>query len=134
LLDPDVPLRVAHANVHSKVFEDEVVILDMGTGTYHSLRGGGVGIWELVLEQSTPATVVAAFTGDDIAAEVDAALAQLVAAGVVVADPTIDAGAPPVASRPFAPVEIETFTDMQDVLLLDPIHEVDEAGWPHALP
>ena len=26
---------------------------------------------------------------------------------------------------------IEKFTDMQELLLLDPIHEVDEKGWPH---
>ena len=24
----------------------------------------------------------------------------------------------------------ERFTDMQDLLLLDPIHDVDETGWP----
>ena len=30
-----------------------------------------------------------------------------------------------------API-LQKYTDMQDLLLLDPIHEVDEAGWPHA--
>jgi hypothetical protein len=25
---------------------------------------------------------------------------------------------------------LQKFTDMQDLLLLDPIHEVDESGWP----
>ena len=44
----------------------------------------------------------------------------------------------PVASgdeRPafVAPV-ISKFTDMEDLLLLDPIHEVDEMGWPHRKP
>ena len=29
---------------------------------------------------------------------------------------------------------LQKYSDMQDLLLLDPIHEVDEAGWPHALP
>ncbi len=29
-----------------------------------------------------------------------------------------------------APV-LESFTDMQDLILLDPIHEVDAAGWPN---
>jgi len=28
-----------------------------------------------------------------------------------------------------APV-LHSYTDMQDVLLLDPIHDVDETGWP----
>jgi hypothetical protein len=43
------------------------------------------------------------------------------------------------ASTPLAPIALwpedslrfERFTDMQDLLILDPIHEVDdEAGWP----
>jgi hypothetical protein len=25
---------------------------------------------------------------------------------------------------------IETFSDMQEILLLDPVHDVDKAGWP----
>jgi hypothetical protein len=25
----------------------------------------------------------------------------------------------------------EKYSDMQEMLLLDPIHEVSEAGWPH---
>ncbi len=37
---------------------------------------------------------------------------------------------PPAASRP----ALQKFTDLQDLLMLDPIHEVDERGWPHARP
>ena len=29
---------------------------------------------------------------------------------------------------------LEKFTDMADLLLLDPIHEVDESGWPNIPP
>ena len=29
---------------------------------------------------------------------------------------------------------LQKYSDMQDLLLLDPIHEVDEMGWPNALP
>jgi hypothetical protein len=32
-----------------------------------------------------------------------------------------------------APV-LEKYTDMQELLLLDPIHDVEEAGWPKARP
>ena len=32
-----------------------------------------------------------------------------------------------------API-LHKYTDMQDLLLLDPIHEVDEAGWPSVKP
>jgi hypothetical protein len=32
----------------------------------------------------------------------------------------------------FIPPKLRKYTDMQDLLLLDPIHEVDEQGWPIA--
>jgi hypothetical protein len=28
---------------------------------------------------------------------------------------------------------LNKYTDMQDLLLLDPIHEVDERGWPNSV-
>ncbi len=34
---------------------------------------------------------------------------------------------------PFADPQLHTYTDMQEFMLVDPLHEVDEAaGWPHA--
>ena len=39
----------------------------------------------------------------------------------------------PVGGRvPFEAPSFTTFTDMQDIILLDPVHEVDARGWPHA--
>lgn len=32
--------------------------------------------------------------------------------------------------RPWEPLTYEVYTDMQDLLLFDPIHEVDNSGWP----
>jgi hypothetical protein len=32
----------------------------------------------------------------------------------------------------FKPPLVNKYTDMQDLLLLDPIHEVDEKGWPES--
>ena len=30
----------------------------------------------------------------------------------------------------FTTPTLEIFSDMQDILLLDPVHDVDERGWP----
>lgn len=43
---------------------------------------------------------------------------------------TSHAAAGHAAAEPFEPPVLEQYTDMQDLLLLDPIHEVDEQGWP----
>ena len=33
---------------------------------------------------------------------------------------------------PFVTPRLERYTDMQDIILLDPVHKVDSQGWPHA--
>jgi hypothetical protein len=33
---------------------------------------------------------------------------------------------------PFEMPKLSKYTDMEDLLALDPIHEVDEMGWPNA--
>jgi hypothetical protein len=139
-LEQDVPLRVASANVHSKVFDDEVVVLEMKSGTYFSLRGAGVDIWQLVERNATAARIHDALEQRydapraEIAEAVTALLNDLVEGRLIVADPSVEPAEAPeeVAEKaPFSAPQIERFTDMQELLLLDPIHEVDDTGWPH---
>jgi len=32
--------------------------------------------------------------------------------------------------QPFSAPVLNAYTDMEELLLLDPIHDVDQAGWP----
>lgn len=139
-LDRDAPLRAASANVHSKVFDDEVVILDMKSGTYFSLRGSGVDVWKLIEANASVAMISEALgeryeaPSSEIATALDSLLGELAESGLVVADTSLDPSRPAaqaVEKVPFAAPQIERFTDMQELLLLDPIHEVDDSGWPH---
>jgi len=41
---------------------------------------------------------------------------------------------PPAGRPPFVKPILQKYTDMADLLLLDPIHEVGEQGWPHPAP
>jgi hypothetical protein len=38
------------------------------------------------------------------------------------------------AKPSFNPPLLNKYSDMQELLLLDPIHDVDEAGWPKPVP
>ncbi len=135
-----VPLRVAGSSIHSKTFDDEVVVIDMASGLYFSLRGSAVDAWAMVEAGAAPEDIAAAIAGryeGDAAAIVPAVmdfLDVLQGHGLVVADAALERAAPAAASPrgPFAAPQLERFTDMQDLLLLDPVHEVSEAGWPHA--
>ena len=68
---------------------------------------------------------------------------HLRAEDLIVAQPTADADASHWPSNviasagqllPVEPPVLHKYTDLQDLLLLDPIHDTDEAGWPVAEP
>jgi hypothetical protein len=139
-LDRHTPLRVASVNVHGKTFDDEAVILDLRSGTYFALRGSAVDVWELVERNASRARITAALadrydgSSAEIARAAETLLDELAEADLIAADSSIEPGDVSLqgeARSPFPAPEIERFTDMQELLLLDPIHEVDETGWPH---
>lgn len=51
---------------------------------------------------------------------------------MVPADPGCSApeAVPPAVRAPYARLALTKYTDMQELLLLDPVHEVDDEGWP----
>ena len=138
--------RVNEPNVVYEAFDEEIVLVNLETGNYYSVRGTGPAIW-MELARGRGATEIvdtlqARYRGDpepmaaaiaDFARSlIDAELLVDAANGVAVAAPE------PVAEvadkLPFEPPVIESYADMQDLLMLDPIHDVDTAGWPVANP
>ncbi|MEO5760505.1 MAG: PqqD family protein [Mesorhizobium sp.] len=127
-------------NFAFEVFADEIVVLDVTEGTYFALGGWAVEIWpalaarqpvELIADAISQRYGVSTFV---IADE----LAQLVAK---LKDETILRDAEPADERmaladvpssgDFRPLSFEKHVDMQDLLTLDPIHDVDpQKGWP----
>jgi hypothetical protein len=128
--------------VHEK-FGDETVILNLESGCYYSAQDTSSVIWNLVSEGCSQADILrrlhSEYSGDDaeIVAGTAQFLDQLVAEGLVEARSAPD---PDVAhlngvgtsDKAFSTPLLQKYTDMEEMLLLDPIHEVDDAGWPTA--
>lgn len=122
-----------------EVFDDEVVVLDVTEGTYYACGGWIVDVWG--------ALTTGAFTGrivNDVsshfgiaAVEVERQLSDFTAK-LVKETILLDAeaiknpeGAVAFSARAFQPASFEKHADMQDLLTLDPIHDVDlKKGWP----
>ena len=136
--------RVNSPQVISETVGGETIIVNLATGHYFNLQGTAVDIWDGVVREEPTEAIVAglagryAAAGAEIEEEVDRLLTELAGAELVV--PEEDAATPPVSSAsppegrdlpPFTPPTFTTFTDMQDIILLDPVHEVDARGWPH---
>jgi hypothetical protein len=139
--------RVNEPQVVHQTVDEETVIVDLGTGSYFSLRGSAQVIWS-ALERGldVPAVVDAVggrFEGspDEIGPLVESFVSKLAedrlivgldGRGTTVAPPP-DAASRSVDRPAFEAPVIERFDDLQDLILLDPVHEVsEEQGWPHA--
>ncbi len=137
--------RINEPAVIAEVIDGEAVIVNLDSGAYYSLRDAGCAIWSRVAAGMALNEAAAALAGEYAASEaviqgaVHDLAAQLQAEQLLV---PLDAAAPAPLPAPArqsvgqrlqfqAPV-LEKFTDMADLLLLDPIHEVEEQGWPHA--
>jgi Coenzyme PQQ synthesis protein D (PqqD) len=136
-----MPFYKKKSSVVHERFDDETVIVNLDTGCYFSIDGAGDTIWALVVEGLSQADAVARlcaiYDGDKavIRAETDEFLARLVEEKLI--EPTdVSAGGVPQAAagppKPWAAPTIQKYTDMEEMLQLDPIHEVDEMGWPQA--
>lgn len=139
-----VRFRVNHPQVINETIDGEAIMINLVTGSYYSLDSVGGEVWGLV-EQSLSVDDIVTELGrryeasdDAIRSAVENLLDQLHREQLVEHDhappssPSAPTEPPPAARVPFRAPRLEKFTDMQDLILLDPVHEVDSRGWPHA--
>lgn len=136
--------RVNSPQVISETVGGETIIVNLTRGHYFSLQGTAVDVWQALERGEAPETIVVELeqryeAGDgEIGAAVNKLIEDFLAAELVVADgdgaPTAAAPLAEAAAErvPFVTPSFSAFTDMQDIILLDPVHEVDTRGWPHA--
>ncbi len=128
--------------IASEDFGDEVIIVNMAQGNYYSLRDTGAFIWQGVAANLSTTALTDRLTTHYAIGEaeapgiIDAFLKQLATESLLLpADPPASNSTEPVPAvgekRPFVVPLLEVFTDMQDLLLVDPIHDVNaDTGWP----
>jgi hypothetical protein len=129
-------------NIMHETIDNEVVVVNLDKGTYYSFDGAGGRIWEWLGEGLSlvglVAKVAANYSGEreQIAEAVDRFLGQLTAEQLlnvesVDAEPAADDGAAGTDAPAFVEPTVQKYSDMEALLLVDPIHEVDEeSGWP----
>ena len=144
----DLPkfVRINAPNVVSEHFEREVVVVNLESGCYFSLLGSAPTIWHQLeagatriddlLEEVSQGYDCTGFEERELTASF---LKQLLDQALIVptelTEQFIEESKPSLDTPPqFEPPVLEVFTDLQDILLLDPIHDVDDAGWPVAAP
>jgi hypothetical protein len=138
-VDATTPLTINGPSVIFDVQGNEAVIIDLTTGRYFRLDGPSTALWQQFVAPSSPAKVLDTCTTPEALRPVlDGIVADLIGRGLLrVANGTHEQANAAVNATPwqFNGFTLEEFTDLEDILGLDPIHEVDpDKGWPHAAP
>ena len=140
--------RIDPQKVIYEVIDGEAIIIQLELGNYYSLAGSGPEILELLGSgHSTDAICDVLSERHSVDRnEIDGAVANLI--DQLVSERLLESNGdspPAAAARARAPVPaqgtegfrvpvLEKYTDMQDFLLVDPIHGVGEDGWPSPKP
>jgi hypothetical protein len=136
--------RVDEPKVISETFENEIVAINFDSGSYYGMTKAAIEVWRLLKQGASAETMVRHLASlydaepAAIAEANDRFLARLREQELIVETEAEEAAGgteyPQNARRPWEPPELSVYEDMQDLLLLDPIHEVDETGWPARKP
>ncbi|HUN21892.1 MAG TPA: PqqD family protein [Anaerolineales bacterium] len=131
--------RISTPEVAHETLDGESVIVNLESGFYYSLRNVAAVIW-LWLEQSCGTTQMITtlaehyqLTEDTIVTDFSPFIRKLTQEKLITEIAESSGAMPDTSLLPptyLRPV-LEKFGDMQQLLLLDPIHEVAEEGWPH---
>ena len=140
--------KINTPHIVHEIFDDhEAAIINLKSGNYYSLDPVGAFVWAHIESGATVGEVVEEVLGRyeaspaEVSREVGRFLQTLEQEELIVrySDTVpkpdgrrvkigIDGNGEKIA---FTLPVIERYNDMQELLLLDPIHEVDDTGWPN---
>jgi len=148
-MDSVLRFTINRPKVIYEVLDGELVMINLETGNYYTMDQVGADIWTMVEHGESVSQIISGLADrykvseEQVTQAVNEFIAELVVEELVVRDhqaikrnfqnATYDkahsAGDEKelVFSSPF----LQKYSDMKELLLLDPIHEVDEAGWPN---
>ncbi len=141
-------LRINTPKIVHETIDGETVILNLDNGNYYSLLGLGAQIWGYI-DSGVPVCGIVekvkcdyAGNGTDVDGAVEKFVSELCQEGLTIGHEApanegfqwpAETGSPDANGDKelFSAPILNKYSDMQDLLLLDPIHDVDEeAGWP----
>ncbi len=139
-------VKVNDPHVVHETLDGETILLNLRKGLYYSLNDSGSALWDYIQLTGDSGAAIDLLTEDsredqdNVVSSVNRFLNELIEEELLVAGkrtgPVSQTEVNSIAERlksfavDFFPPEMSKYTDMQDLLLLDPIHDVEEEGWP----
>lgn len=129
---------IASKDIVFESFDGDAVVLDLSTGKYFGFSDSGSRIWQALSSGVSAHALVGQSAGGATIgmAELEGFISQLLEFGLLA--PLADTPAQPVSADRLAelaqtsePIKVEVHDDLADLIIVDPIHEVEEPqGWP----
>jgi hypothetical protein len=140
----DQRFRLGGPGVVHETVDEETIIVNLDTGSYYDLNATGACIFQGLARSASVAEIVSdlekTYGIDPTRASVDVQklVAQLLDEQLIVSAidgngqvrPEDGPGPAAAGTRSYIAPALGKHTDMQELLLLDPVHDVDETGWP----
>jgi len=124
--------RIDESRISHNRFDDEIIAVDLASGSYFSMHGTAAEIWRMI--ESGPASgasIAAAFGQQSSTAisEIQAFLTSLEAKRLLRA--VDDPACATTTSLAYSLPVLEEFDELRELLLADIVHDTDDAGWPN---
>jgi len=137
--DVDRRFAVSVPDVVHELVDGELVIVNLKNGKYFSLDGAGADCWQLLITASPLAVVIEslaqayAVPGEQIEAHFLTLVDQLLREELIVPaeashlEAASAAPPPSLVGGEFVPPELKIYTDMEELLLVDPVLGSDDS-------
>ena len=133
----DISYQLNHPPCIQEVLQEDAVVIDLDTGTYHNLREFSATIWSLIIDAQPLSHIISSIDASDANKSLFTICLQdfvqtLLAKKLIrLCDTANDKAIDVMVLPDNYSLVCESYTDMQEMLLLDPIHDVDDTlGWP----
>lgn len=140
-------LKINTPYVVHETIEGETIAMNLRDGNYYSFDGIGPAIWDMISETVPYPEMIRILTeathhsAEEIAVLASSFINELAENDLIIVSDIADNEAhlrdknPMQFGEKYAGLEpkkpvFHRYSDMQDILLLDPIHDVDAVGWP----
>ena len=144
-----INFKVKTPDVVFEIYDTEIVLINLDNGNYYSITDTAAEIFDSITQDRSKDDIINKiinkYEGEigEIVTSIDSFLKALLKDDLIIQEEK-NIGNSPFQNEKittwnteeekllFKPPVLNRYTDMQDLLLLDPIHEVDETGWPNS--
>lgn len=120
--------KITGPNIVHESFGGDLVVLNLGSGQYFGLNTSGAALWSAIVQGQDTTKLCQDDSSEKVVSDF---VAQLHEYGLIVSDDSEESNAPTTPLALMTLPAIEAYDDLSDLIVADPIHDVDgDMGWP----